>query len=202
MIVCHSLGGSIVKQALCVANKQFPRYGSIVNAIAGVMFLSTPHRYGDKITTLIRCRDVFEATTGKTLKIPSASVEQEGAMLLNLADRFEEISLRTPILSVYELRESKNSSSPLLPKHQQVSFKHQSVLKLTANYDSSWSVVKPVQPMLQWKQSLASTLTTTIHVCSQKALELKAYPSFNDFFTIHCVMLSVLLPSDSKTVSP
>ncbi|PLB49703.1 tetratricopeptide repeat domain-containing protein [Aspergillus steynii IBT 23096] len=120
LIVCHSLGGSIVKQALCVANKQFPRYGSIVNAIAGVMFLSTPHRYGDKNTTLTRFRDVLEATTGKALKIPSASIEQEGAMLLNLADRFEEISLRTPILSVYELRESKNSSTPLLPKHQQL----------------------------------------------------------------------------------
>lgn len=50
VIVCHSLGGIVVKQALCVANKQFPRYGSIVNAIAGVIFLSTPHRYGSHST--------------------------------------------------------------------------------------------------------------------------------------------------------
>jgi hypothetical protein len=122
MIICHSLGGIVVKQALCVANKQFTRYGSIVNAIAGVVFLSTPHRFGDKNVSLTRFRDVFEATTGKSLKIPSANIEQEGAFLLDLADRFEGISFRTPILSVYELRESKNSSTPLRPKYQQVSF--------------------------------------------------------------------------------
>jgi hypothetical protein len=69
----------------------------------------------------IRFRDVFEATTGRNLKIPNANIEQEGAILLDLADRFEGISFRTPVLSVYELRETKNSSTPLRPKYQQVS---------------------------------------------------------------------------------
>ncbi|KAK3906405.1 hypothetical protein C8A05DRAFT_40822 [Staphylotrichum tortipilum] len=81
LMVCHILGGIMAKQALCVANKQFPRYGSIVNSIAGVVFLSTPHRYGDKTTNFNR-------------------VEQDGAMLLHLADRFEGISFRTPVLSL------------------------------------------------------------------------------------------------------
>lgn len=121
VIVCHSLGGLIVKQALCVANKQFNRYGSTVNAIAGVVFLSTPHRFGDKITSFQRFRDVWEATTGRAMKIPTANIDQEGAMLLDLADRFEGISFRTPILSVYEMRESKNSATPLRPQYQQVS---------------------------------------------------------------------------------
>ncbi|KAK5680155.1 hypothetical protein LTS10_007082 [Elasticomyces elasticus] len=120
VIVCHSLGGIIAKQALCVANKQFPRYGSIVNAIAGIIFMSTPHRYGDKITSLTRFRDVLEATTGRNLKVPNVSIEQEGAILLDLADRFEAISLRTPILSCYELRESKNSFASLRPRYQQL----------------------------------------------------------------------------------
>lgn len=111
-----------MKQALCVANKQFARYGSIVNAIAGVVFLSTPHRYGDKTVSLIRFRDVLEATTGRNVKISNANIEQEGAILLDLADRFEGISFRTPILSVYEMKESKISSTSLRPKHQQVSF--------------------------------------------------------------------------------
>ncbi|RDW79835.1 hypothetical protein BP6252_04473 [Coleophoma cylindrospora] len=120
VIVCHSLGGIVVKQALCVANKQFSRYGTIINAIAGVIFLSTPHRYSDKTTSLLRFRDILEATTSKNLKIPNANIEQEGSILLDLADRFEGISLRTPILSVFELRESKNSSTPLRPKYQQL----------------------------------------------------------------------------------
>ncbi|KAF9243340.1 hypothetical protein DTO006G1_363 [Penicillium roqueforti] len=120
LIVCHSLGGIIVKQALCVANKQFNRYESIINAIAGVIFLSTPHRYGDKTTSLIRFRDIFEATTSRNLNIPSTNIEQEGAILLDLADRFEKVSFSTPILSAYELRESKTSSTTLQHKYQQL----------------------------------------------------------------------------------
>ncbi|EEQ29248.1 tetratricopeptide repeat domain-containing protein [Microsporum canis CBS 113480] len=120
LIVCHSLGGIIVKQALCVANKQFLRYGSIVNTIAGVIFLGTPHRYSDRATNLIRFQDILEATAGRSLKVHSSGTEQEDAILLNLADRFEGISFRAPVLSVYELRESKSSITPLRQKHHQV----------------------------------------------------------------------------------
>lgn len=69
----------------------------------------------------MRFRDILEATTGRNLKIPNTNIEQEGTILLDLADRFEGISFRTPVLSVFELRESKNSSTPLRQKHQQVS---------------------------------------------------------------------------------
>ncbi|PGH16718.1 hypothetical protein AJ79_01591 [Helicocarpus griseus UAMH5409] len=120
LLVCHSLGGIIAKQALCIANKQFPRYGPIINAIAGVVFLSTPHRYGDKATNLSRFRDVLEATTGRNVKISSANLEQEGTILLDLADRFEGISFRTPILSVYELRETKTTGSTLRQTYHQL----------------------------------------------------------------------------------
>ncbi|KAL1884476.1 hypothetical protein Plec18167_002066 [Paecilomyces lecythidis] len=118
LVVCHSLGGVILKQALCVANSQSFRYGSIVNAIAGVIFLSTPHRYGDMMTTLIRYQEILEATTGKTLRIPGASIEQEGAILVDLADRFEGMLFRIPILSVYELRESKLSPASLHQRYK------------------------------------------------------------------------------------
>ncbi|KAJ5715180.1 uncharacterized protein N7483_012361 [Penicillium malachiteum] len=120
LIVCHSLGSLIVKQALCVANNQFTRYGSTVNAIAGVVFLSTPHRYGDKTTNLMRFREVLEATTKRAFKIPNENIEQEGTILLGLADRFEGISFRTPILSVYEMRESRNSSIKFRQRYQQL----------------------------------------------------------------------------------
>lgn len=112
----------IVKQTLCIANKQFPRYGPIVNSIAGVVFLSTPHRLGDRDTNLTHFRDILEATTGKTMKISTSSIKQEGSILFDLADRFEAIAFRTPLLSVYELRESKVGSNVLRTKYQQVSF--------------------------------------------------------------------------------
>lgn len=121
VVVCHSLGGVLVKQALCVANRQFHRYGPIVNAMAGIIFLSTPHRYGDKITCLEHFRDVLVATAGRGAKLINAVIEREGALLLDLADRFEGISLRTPMLSTYEMRESRIASTSLRSKYRQVS---------------------------------------------------------------------------------
>lgn len=111
----------MVKQAICIANKQFPRYESIVNAIVGLIFLSTPHRCNDQAATFVRFRDILEATAGKTIKFDSTSNEQEGANLVNLSYRFEAVALRMPMLSVYELRDSKLHSSALRPKYQQVS---------------------------------------------------------------------------------
>ncbi|KAM5487384.1 hypothetical protein MaudMau93_004652 [Microsporum audouinii] len=118
LIVCHSLGGIVVKQALCVANRQLHRYGSVVDAIIGVIFLSTPHRCDDKTKTLRCFRDILKATVGESLKLPRSNIEQEGTILLDLADRFEEISFRAPVLSVYELRRSEISSTWLRQKYQ------------------------------------------------------------------------------------
>lgn len=121
-IVCHSLGGVVVKQALCVASNQDNRYGPILNAMVGVIFLSTPHRYGDKTTNFIRFQDIVEAMTGREPKISNTNAEQEMAILLDLANRFNGTRFFTPVLSVYEMREWK-SSTTLRPRYQQVSFK-------------------------------------------------------------------------------
>ena len=121
VLVCHSLGGMIAKQALCIAYKQFARHGPMVNAVAGIIFLGTPHRYGDRTMSLVRFRDILEATTGKSVKFSTSQIEKEGALLLDLADRFEGISLRTPVLSAYELKETKKGNTALFSKHQQVS---------------------------------------------------------------------------------
>src|SRR5437762_3238946 len=43
LFVCHSLGGIILKQALCIANEQLHRYELLVNLVSGIIFLSTPH---------------------------------------------------------------------------------------------------------------------------------------------------------------
>ncbi|KAJ5245741.1 hypothetical protein N7489_005837 [Penicillium chrysogenum] len=174
LIVCHSLGGIVVKQALCIANKQFPRYGSIVNAIAGVIFLSTPHRYGDKITNLSRFRDVFEATSGRSLKIPNSNIEQEGAILLDLADRFEGISFRTPILSAYEMRESKNSSTSLRQKYQQLVNREacsthapmETVIGLNLNHHDICVFTKSVggEGLSEFNKFIYETLNDAVHL--------------------------------------
>lgn len=71
----------------------------------------------------MRFQDVLEATTGRDMKISDANIEKEGAILLDLADIFKEISFRPPVLSVYELRDTENCSTSLPPKHQRVSLK-------------------------------------------------------------------------------
>ena len=93
----------------------------MLSALAGIIFLSTPHRYGDKITCLMHFREIFEATTGRSSKVTNAVIERGGDILLDLADRFERILLRTLMLSTYELRESRTSSTPLRPNYQQIS---------------------------------------------------------------------------------
>ncbi|GFF26769.1 tetratricopeptide repeat domain-containing protein [Aspergillus udagawae] len=178
LIVCHSLGGIVVKQALCVANKQFPRYGSIVNAIAGVVFLSTPHRYGDKTTSWNRFRDILDATTGRNLKISSANIEQEGSILLDLADRFEGIAFRTPILSVYELRESKNSSTPLRPKYQQLVNREacsthapmETVIGLNLNHHDTCLFTKSVggEGLPELNKFIYETLDNAVHLVARR----------------------------------
>ncbi|KAK2825694.1 hypothetical protein FQN49_007458, partial [Arthroderma sp. PD_2] len=174
LIVCHSLGGIVVKQALCVANKQFPRYGAIVNAIAGVIFLGTPHRYGDKTTNLIRFQGVLEATTGRNLKIPNANIEQEGAILLNLADRFEGISFRTPVLSVYELRESRSSSTSLRQKYQQLVNREacsthtpmETVIGLNLNHHDACLFTKSVggEGLVEFNKFVYKTMNDAVHL--------------------------------------
>ncbi|CAG8278644.1 unnamed protein product [Penicillium salamii] len=174
LIICHSLGGLIIKQALCIANKQFPRYGSIINAIAGVIFLSTPHRYCDKTTNLARFRDVFEATTGRNLKIPNTKIEQESAILLDLADRFEGISFRTPILSVYELRESKNTSTSLRQRYQQLVNREacstrapmETVIGLNLNHHDICLFSKSVggEGLLEFNKFIHETLHDAVHL--------------------------------------
>jgi hypothetical protein len=67
----------------------------------------------------MRFQDIFEAMTSSKMQTTDATQEQQGAILLGLADRFERISFRTPILSVYELKESITRPQQ---KYQQVSF--------------------------------------------------------------------------------
>ncbi|KAI1741754.1 tetratricopeptide repeat domain-containing protein [Xylaria scruposa] len=174
VIVCHSLGGIVVKQALCVANKQFPRYQSTIHSIAGVIFLSTPHRYFDKATSFSRFKDILEASTGKGLKIPHANIEQEGAILLDLADRFEGISFRTPILSVYELRETKNSSTPLRPKYQQLVNREacsthapmETIIGLNVNHHDTCLFTKSLggEGLLEFNLFIHETLRDAVHL--------------------------------------
>jgi hypothetical protein len=118
--VCHSLGGVILKQALCIASEQLHHYEFLVNAVAAIVFLSTPHSAPAKDNTYAQFMNILRATTRKTIKIPSNRNERENSILQGLSTRFEGIFFRTPVLSVYENLETKLSDRMFRSKSQKV----------------------------------------------------------------------------------
>lgn len=71
---------------------------------------------------------------------------------------------------------------------------------MDANSDHSWSAVKPVQPGLPWKQSLALISIITILVFLPRALAEKAYWSLTSLFMRLWMMLCILLHFVSRIV--
>lgn len=115
LCVCHSLGGIILKQTLCIANEQHYHYGSLVNALAGIIFLGTPHTAHTDSETLSRCITIYNATAKISAEIPGQRLLHETAMLAHLATRFEAVYTPASTLSVIEgkatrVRESRMKS--------------------------------------------------------------------------------------------
>ncbi|KAK4251422.1 hypothetical protein C7999DRAFT_37745 [Corynascus novoguineensis] len=107
--ICHSLGGIVLKQALCIANEQPYRYGSILSSVAGIIFLGTPHRGVTGPDTLARWQTILASTANikKPINLPEHRAAMETAMLTQLADRFEDVNLQAPVLSVTESKKTK-----------------------------------------------------------------------------------------------
>ncbi len=112
LCVCHSLGGTILKQALCIANEQLYRYEALVNSVSGVIFLGTPHLGSNQEETWDRISMILKLASKKAAKPPAGRVAEESVIYPNLSKRFEGIYFRTPILSVYERAETRVSKGP------------------------------------------------------------------------------------------
>ena len=92
---------------MCVANAQLHRYEYLVNRTAGIVFISTPHLGSNKLETLEKALLMLKATTKPTVKLPPARMEKEAAILFDLSLRFDEVHLRAPILSAFEMIPTK-----------------------------------------------------------------------------------------------
>lgn len=114
--MCHSLGGLILKQALCVANSQLHRYEYLVNSVAGIVFISTPHACRAKEETFKAYANILKALTKKPPKTLPENIDREAGILQDLAHRFESFLFNSPILSVYETKETKYGFGPFKSK--------------------------------------------------------------------------------------
>ncbi len=124
--ICHSVGGLLLKQALCIANEQSYRYGSVLSSIAGIIFLGTPHTGVTDTSTMNRLLMILTGTANlkKRLGVPIHRIVQEKIMLSQLATRFEDVNLQSPILSVAENRKTKVYEGILQSKNILVSNGH------------------------------------------------------------------------------
>ena len=109
LVICHSLGGLVLKHALWIAKQQSHRYGCILGAVAGIVFLGTPHRGLSEADTLKRWLTIVASTTNlrKSINLPEDRLPLERTLLAQLAHRFESIANRCPILTITESKKTK-----------------------------------------------------------------------------------------------
>jgi hypothetical protein len=84
--------------------------------MAGIVFISTPHFALNKNNTFEYCMKILKATVKKSPKVRGARIHRESAIILDLAERFEGISIRSPVLSIYEKIETKTGFGPFRSK--------------------------------------------------------------------------------------
>ena len=103
LLVCHSLGGFILKQALCIANLQHTRYDLMLNAIVGMVFLGTPHNSPGDDALGEQCLWILKAAnSGFSNKLSTQQRRKDPDLLTNLRFRFQDVNTNLEILSVYE----------------------------------------------------------------------------------------------------
>ena len=110
----------ILKQTLCIAHEQHYRYGFLFNALAGIIFLGTPHAANTISETLSQCLTIFKATAKMLVEIPDQRLLYEAVMLAHLAARFEAIYAHTPILSMIEGKATRVRESRMRTRMQMI----------------------------------------------------------------------------------
>ncbi|KAK7992997.1 tetratricopeptide repeat domain-containing protein [Apiospora saccharicola] len=123
IFVAHSFGGFILKQAISIAGIYYGRYSKVLNAVAGIVFLGTPHHmegvseedYGERISCMLR------ATPGLNLNRQILSkLKESSGVLRDIAMRFSLTNFRVDILSVFETKVTKLRDGRILQKNKKI----------------------------------------------------------------------------------
>ncbi|KAK2690708.1 hypothetical protein QWA68_010615 [Fusarium oxysporum] len=112
IFVCHSLGGIVFKQALVIAHEKETRYGSIKEAVAGVIFLGTPHRGADiAYWSKLLAKFANVLTAGKMREDLLKALAPKSTELGTICSQFVERGMRLQIFSLYERHETSGLGS-------------------------------------------------------------------------------------------
>ncbi|PIA96290.1 hypothetical protein CB0940_10839 [Cercospora beticola] len=111
VLIAHSLGGVIVKQAFRSISKHFSHVRQLGNAIAAIVFLGTPHGRSASSPVWARALPLLRQRRAFSRRISYA--EEDLEKLSTLCVKFEDAASALPILSINETQEAKLGSKSL-----------------------------------------------------------------------------------------
>jgi predicted alpha/beta hydrolase family esterase len=117
VFVAHSLGGIVVKKALILAHEQEDQYGSLLQQIAGVVFMGTPHRganIADSMSYLASGLHLAQFGAGTNREL-LACLKKDSTVLAEITQRFAACCQDMKIVSFYETR---RYSGKLVSEHE------------------------------------------------------------------------------------
>ncbi|KAJ3918020.1 Alpha/Beta hydrolase protein, partial [Lentinula edodes] len=110
IIIAHSMGGLIIKQALIIAhNRADKRYNSIINSVSGIVFLGTPHQGGNGVDTARFVANFVRAFNIDVRVDLIKSLDPRSMVLFDLTDDFRQLvsSKGIEIASLFETKKTK-----------------------------------------------------------------------------------------------
>ncbi|KAJ3876592.1 Alpha/Beta hydrolase protein [Lentinula edodes] len=110
IIIAHSMGGLIIKQALIIAhNRADKRYNSIINSVSGIVFLGTPHQGGNGVDTARFVANFVRAFNIDVRVDLIKSLDPKSMVLFDLTDDFRQLvsSKGIEIASLFETKKTK-----------------------------------------------------------------------------------------------
>ncbi|KAI0423014.1 Alpha/Beta hydrolase protein [Xylaria grammica] len=153
VIVAHSLGGIVIKQALVLAGYDYP---NMANCTKGIVFFGTPHRGADAAQWALMAEKIGHAVfrTGQSAFL--RTLERNSEDLYKISEDFRPISTNYAIVSFYEeyaynilgkVIVDKDSAIMGLPHEQKMmlSGTHTSMCRFSKSdkqFDAVWKRIK------------------------------------------------------------
>ena len=174
LFVAHSLGGLVVKKA-CILAQNDENYRGIVQAISGVIFLSTPHRGSNlaEILHKILSACVFAFSPKQYVSESSAN----SSTIQNINEQFRNIAHTLSIVSFYETLKTAIGPSQVMVCHKDSSVlgyrdeiskpldaDHHDVCKYRSQQDPNYISVRGILRYLVRKHDSSASLTHDANV--------------------------------------
>ncbi|KAF2968642.1 hypothetical protein GQX73_g4898 [Xylaria multiplex] len=153
VIVAHSLGGIVIKQALVLAEDDYP---NMANCTKGIVFFGTPHRGADAAQWALMAEKIGHAVLRTSRSAFVKILEKNSEGLYKISEDFRPMAANYAIVSFYEeyafnilgkVIVDKDSAIMGLPHEQKMmlSGTHTSMVRFSSSdkqFDAVWKRIK------------------------------------------------------------